>query len=553
METEPDYLPSQKEVEKVFKDFKQALKVVRYQTPLQRANYIATRTRSIAFEQKVQSQVERVFNLLKPGHNTVYNVDLMRTLKTAQWSVALRIPVTLLSEGDGAVLLKTNEQGYVAARHFPDAAKGVQSFLEEVGKTLAARPYLPRFVHKHRGEPCTFHSDADSAVAAWTAAAHSDHRLQQYVQPHSKSTSLLRVLWRDAKTAVYYSITHGPSAGKGLPSLATKTNIINRSFSEPFLLESRARIKNSTSNLIIQRLNPIPEVSHALDTCVKLLNSTLRVDQRVVEMVCDFTPDLRHEWVCLGCEGFTFQSRLRELTATIKQNEVMNLQCLMFPLVTRKSVVYSRLHWSNKLKSIAQRQRVDFVSVAEDTHECVMPQQVDYSAMESPIEENCVGTADRPRVKKKVIVESLLRRDVSTYDKMVQEYRAYKEENSSKVNIIEKHGGLDVWKRKLREFMAIMEKTSELSDLYNENIGVEESDMIICGLLRVVRGGYNFYYKEALRRVHCRMSISAAKYALFLSLIRGVLMEITQNEVDSMIVLRRLEQLKPFICQESSV
>ena len=553
METEPNYLPSQEEVRKVFKDFKQVLKVARYQTPLQRANHLVLRNSSIALAQKVQSEAEHVFNLLQPGHGTVHSVDFFRVLLSAQQAIPLRIPVTLLSDAEGVVLVRTNETGHISIRLFPEAPKGLAAFFEEVGKLGAVRATLPRFVHKTISQPSSFHVSIEAALQAWEEASGAEHRLQQYVLPHSKSTSLLRTHWREDKGPIYYFISQGTSGTKPLPSIVSKTHIIDRSFSEPHLIENRARIKKSTSNLVVQRLRPIPELNQALEACLKTLSGTISVDQRITEMVCDFTSDAHYEWVFLGCDGFSFKSKLRSWTQTIKQNKVVDLQCLMFPLVTRKSVVHKRLHWTNKLKTIASQQNLDEIQVASDTKECfVAPPAAFHSTLDSPEHDSYEDAIYHPRAKRRMVVNSLLSRDVSRYDSLVQESRAYKEETNNKINFVERHGGTDVWKRKLRDFLVVLVKLREVSDLFCENIGIEETEMIMCGLMRVIRGDYNFYYKEALKKVHHRKNIAAWQYDLFLKSIEGVFREVTQSEEETQLILQRFEQMEKFICRPTN-
>ena len=540
-------LPSMEEINRVFKDFKQVLKVARYRTPLQRIHKIATRHCTIAFTQKLESEAERVFNLLPPGIHTVHNVDFLRVLLAAEQNVSLRVPVSLLNSGQKLVLIKNSDGGQVTFKTFTQTERGLQAFKEEVLKVGPFRPFLPKFVHKVASNASTFHAAFEGAAVAWKETVDVPQRLQQYIQPCSKSASLLRVHWKKGRRVpTYYYICQGASKAKTLPTLLTTIKGMDRSFSDTHT-QSQACVKKSTSNLIVQRLKEIPELNKPLEVCVKMISATLRPGEALAEMVCDFTSSSQHQWVFLSCKGFTLETKLKLVTHTMEQSQIIDLRFLMYPLVANRFLLRQRLKWSNKLKTIATQQQSEVADIVSTDMECsLMPPEKAKTFLDSLTDSE---DEKEPRYRKRRIVKALLSQDVSHYDRLVMGSRVYKEESRNKINFVEKYGGAQGWMKLMMEFFTEFHREEDVNILFTENLSVEESGMIVCSLLRVIRGDYNFYYKEALKRVHHRLSIRKSQYAKFLTQMEGAVMRLTDSEEDTKLILLRFKQLEEYICR----
>ena len=544
MDTELASLPS--EVATAVREYRRVLQAVQYRTPLQRANQIVGRKNAIALAHRKQSEAERVFNLLAPGHSTQLSVDFFRLL--FRGGVALTIPVTLVSNGEGVVLLQTNESKQVTSQLFPDLLSALPSFLS--GLSAAQPRPLPQFVHKASHSPCSFHLSLETAIPAWTAAVHSPQRLQEFVVPRGPSISLLRVYWRKDRKPVHYLVAQGKAPYQSLSTAAHKTRLIDRSFSEPFLMESRCRVDPSIAHLTVQRLKLVPDVSTALKTCAQVIEGSLAAGKELREMVCDFVGSWKGEWVFIGCQGFTHRSKFKGKMKIIVPNEAVTLQSLMFPLVTRKSLVYTRIRKSQAVSRDEDIPQTDTLPAHPDSHKRHL---ASYSVSQSCFDSPMRSAVSKPTFPGKrdcnAAAKSTLASGVRQYDCMLEKSRAYKEEVHSKEDFVEKYGGVHVWRRKLRDFMAFASKLPQVANIFLENIGFEETDTIVCGLLRVLRGRYNFYYKDSLKHFHHRKCILPSQYALFLAGIEGVFLELTQSESESQAIVQRFQQFQQCICR----
>lgn len=531
-------LPPAEEVARVFNDFKEVLKVARYRTPLQRIHRLTTQHCAITYSQKLQTEADRIFNLLPPGLNTVHNVDFLRLLIPAIPTVVLRIPVTLLDCGGRYALLKNSETGVVTMKAFKDSDKACAAFEEAIRSSG-----LPQYVHKSAVSPASFHPTLQSALTLW-AGASSPQQLQQFIPPVFKSPCCLRVHWsRVWPKPRYYLITRGcVLQTNGLPSILTAGKSFGRAFSTP-PDSSYELFGQDVKGLRVQKMRKGPELRRELETCLRVLGSSLRPGLGLREVVCDFKPTAGRKWVFLKCQGYTVETRMKLSTSSIEQHRVIDLRFLMYPLVANRSLLRSRLKWSNKLKTIATQQAQQVISVVTND-ECMLGSEASVVSLTEPRSED----RNSPTARKRVVVKTLLAKGVVAYDRLVQGSRQFKAEQQNKTNVAERCGGEALWKQHIGAFFQKFQAAKEVSGFFAENLGIDEANMITCSLLRVVRGDYNFYYKEALKKVHHRLQISPSTYSLFLSELHKHLELVTDCQADVVLVLKRFQQLQEYIC-----
>ena len=543
-------LPSLDEVQKIFKEFRQVLKAGALLTPLQRVNKIVTRNSSIAYGQKRESDANRVYNLLPPGHFTRVKVDFMQLLSASELSVTLKIPVTLLKNSDHSVLLKNNDLGLVVSRSFDDESRALQAFLEEVSKTAAPRATNPRFVHKRASLAANFYSDANPAVEAWREAKSGSQLLQQFVQPHSKKPLLLRAHWKDnQKSPTFYYISPRSPQAQTLPSILTKVCDFSRSFSDTDLEKTQSGIWSSASTLIVQRSKEIPELTKALEACLKVISSSLVPGEKVSEMVCDFTSDQQHQWVFLSCRGFSFACKKRMLTQKLEPKRTIDLKYLMYPVIARRSILQKRLRWNAKLRDIAANQKLTVAALMKTLHDYTELPVEPLSSCESPQMAKAATSTKKPKSAKPSMETLVLNREVSRYDQLMMKSKVHKECVRGSVNFIDKHGGCETWKPMLLTLLLRFQSLEGASALFADKMGFEERDSFVHALLRVIRGDCNMYYKEALRKVHHRVEVPKDLYSVFLQEMEQLLLTITRNTEDAKAILHRFGQLEPYICK----
>ena len=131
MEEDSD-LPSTDEVREVFRDYRQVLRETSFLTPLQRCQRLVTRTYSVHQMQHSQATSIKVHSLLPPGLHTRLHIDFLRLLCLQEGNIPLRIPLTLLSQAQGCVLMKTGETGVVRMKAFADRERGLAVLGEEI-------------------------------------------------------------------------------------------------------------------------------------------------------------------------------------------------------------------------------------------------------------------------------------------------------------------------------------------------------------------------------------------------------------------------------------
>ena len=539
-------LPSAEEISRVFTDYKAMLKIARYRTPLQRIHRLTTQHCAIKYTQKLQTEADRVFNLLPPGLSTVHNVDLFRLILAGEHTVTLPIPVTLLDCGGKYALLRNSDTGMVVVRIFKENDKAINALQEEITRLSFIRPC---YVHKSSAHPSSLHSSLPSALALWDNTSSPQH-LQQFIPPVSKTPCVLRVHWnRSRSKPLFYLMTRGSlGLSNGLPSITTTGQYLRRAFSSP-INSDFVLLGQDMKGLQVEKMRKGPELRNELNTCVKLLSSSLHPGTCLSEMVCDFAPTAGRKWVFLRCKGYSVDTKLKATTSVFEQHQVINLRFLMYPVVANRIKVRDRIKWSNKLQTITKQQPQEAISMMTSNEECFLgTESSEMSMLEQRSEDR-----DSPTARRKVAVKQLLTKGVGDYDRLIQGSRQFKEELKGKINLVTKYGTEDLWKHHIGEFFHHFLECKDIASFFIENIGTEESSMIACSMLRVIRGDFNFYYKETLKKIHHRMKISGKIYTEFLMELHKHLSTVIDDEEDANLAVKRFKLLQEYICSPEEI
>lgn len=525
------------EIDRVFREYRRVLKQTRFKTPLQRVQTLIVQKNSAKYSQKAESDASRIWHLLPPGQSTQLSVDLLRLIVADP--AYLLIPITLLHLGSLSVLMRTNDQGQVVSRTFEDEDRALRAFQEEVHRAETHWPNLPQYSHKLESGPSSFHVTFDSAELLWRSNFGKSQRLQQYIQPVSKQSTLLRVHWQRAKKGpVYYFISQrGAGKAKQLPSLLAKVIHLERSTSEPDIQDCKPP---SGSTLVVQRAREMPELSSPLAECVRVLGNSLRKGQQVAEMVCDFTTGIQRKWVFLRCAGYTFSSRKRPVSQLVAQNRTIDVRFLMYPVVANRYALKRRLRWNNTLHSIAAQQKEEVTHISTASEECgLLGPSKTQSYLDLP-------DLESEESKTEGLVDSLVARDLGKYESLIRSSHLYKAEIRNKVDFVELCGGPQVWLLPMRRAVLAFQRDRRVKELFQNQMGPEAADMKVCTLLRVLKGDYSFYYKEALRKTHDKVEVRKEHFRCLLEWLRPVLVEIA-GERDAEKIEARIRQLEEFI------
>jgi len=524
------------DVEQVFKDFKQVLALSHYETPLRRANRLHARQGSIALEQKAQGQADQVFNLLPPGHFTRLKVDWWRLLVDLEQAVALKVPVTVVSQSNGVVLLRNNATGQVVYRAFASLESTLPVLEGEAGKGPIS--LLPKFAHKIAGDGVTFYKRSTEVCAAWAEAGKVPQQVQQFIQTHTKSATLLRVHWKTTrKTPDFYllsSTSEGKTGGK-LPGLYRSSSLA--------CIQPYAGVIRASANLTVHRSKPIAELEATIGLCVRLLSASLPLSQKVSEAVFDFIPDVQRQWVLLTCKGYCFASRRKLVTQVLEPQNPIDVHYLMYPVIARKEEVRARM--LEKASKSMQKRLSTVGSALKLIKPPPFPHNVSASMESSP---QFQPKPTLPALLSSPLEHLIISREVGCYERLRGDSRLHKESQKASIDLVAKYDGIQAWKPAMHKAYLNLHQNTEVADYFEEKIGFEQHFAVVNALLRVLKGDFNFYYKETLRKIHSRFCIRRSHYAVFMLQLEEVLGEMTISRSDAVIALQRFKDLEVLIC-----
>lgn len=541
-------LPSPSELDQVFSDFKEVLRVARYHTPLQRVNRLHCSQSELSLFLKQSAETESVFNLLRPGHNTCLRVDLMRVIASTGENCHIRVPATLLSRGNEVILMKNNPAGEVVYRVFPSLKAALPVLSKETANTSLPGSLFPRYLHKSPNTRSSLLSSAKEIPPLWHMTAPNPQYAQQFIQPFTKTVSLVRAHWKASrKVATFYFLSRGPERRSTKPCIVTQIPDLGmaRSFSEVMRPEIEVCINRASSNLVVRKTKFIPELDQTIHKVVQLLNGTIGRSRKVVETVCDFVCNYQHQWVLLACKGFSFEEKGEMRITTLQQpEEKVDLRFLMYPLVARRAQVKQRLARKLRAASVLINRRDAVIGNTHNPEGHIKPESTDSSPLLPPQD-----VKEEPAVSIIPMLErEILTREVGRLEKLLQGSRKYKQVLKSTLDIVQKYGGSSHWQSALHSLYRTFYSSPDITVYFEEQVGFEECSHMLNVILRIIRGDYNFYYKEALRRLHARHCISKAHFQCFLSAMRGIMEDagIVKGDIETVIV--RFAELEQYLC-----
>lgn len=537
-------LPTTDEVSKVFRDYRRVLKETSFLTPLQRGQRLVSRANSVHYQQRYENSSMKVKSLLPPGLQTRLDIDFYRILPKHDSNIALKIPLTLLSQTSGCTLMKTMDSGLIRLRRFLDRERGLRVLGEEIRRLGKGRS--PLLVFRRENEMIRICTDWEEAMECWRTDVATVQMLQQYVHPYSRNTRILRVHWQESHSKpTFYYLNHQASKSTIPPLLPSRPDVLSRSRS---VLSSTVNnpedVYPETAYIAPKTL---PELLKPLETCLKVLQLSLGNGEKVSEFVCDFISDQQHEWVFLACKGLTFTCKKRLLTKILEASQPITLNYLFYPLVVNKPFFQSRMHWENKLRGIAKQHNLSVAAMMNTLH--------DYSTLvgDSPTvekvqEKQTVDRKNRPKSEKICLESEIITKGVTRYEQIRMKSRLSKENAKHGVDYLGKYGGLQVWHSALVVFAQRLQTLHTISDLFADRMSFDELRAFSNGLVRVLKGDFNLYYKEGLRKVHQRAAISKGLFAVFLEEVEVMVWGVTQDKTDTSLIYQRFLSLQEYIC-----
>ena len=430
--------------------------------------------------------------------------------------------------------MKTGEAGAVRVRSFGDREKGLTVMIEEIRKIGLARS--PEFVYRKDNEKMRVCRDWEAAANCWRADLTSPQMLQQYIRSPSRTSKVLRVHWKESQTKpdFYYLASRLETNSKY--SLPGRCGLLSRSLSDTSLA-------GGPSVQIAQNAKSFSEVIQPLEVCLKVLHRTLGVGEKLAEVVCDFISDSHKQWVFLVCKGLTFTCKRRLQQQEMEVSRPITLKFLLYPVVARRSVIKARLQWSNKLQEIAAKQHLSVAALMNTLHDyTALPSDTPKAKEEAPL-------SPPPVVKSRGIKlcreSEILAQEVSRYEQIRTRSKLFRKEASHQIDFTVKHGA-QVWRNAL---MTLTHRLQTLeTELFLDKMSFDEVAAFVNALMRVIRGDYNLYYKEVLRKVHQRLGISKSSYQLFLQELQAMLRGVTPDRNEAVLIHQRFLSLQDYIC-----
>ena len=551
------------DLSQVFKDFKEVIQIHRFATPLQRAHRRQQQQSAQFLSQKQLQEAQQVHFLLPPGHYTQLKVDFCWELRKWRGRIEVKIPVTMTAKGGKIWVMYTCEKGSIETQSHLTLDTAFRHFSSLLHRTSSFKPNTPKYVLKLDDSSPQFFPSLALVRSHWLSTPASHYQLQQYIAPHTKAATLVRAHWKSSQqSATCYFIyqDHVTSEQRLSCVLDQVPTLFNRSHSENTLPKQG----KTTSKVVIQRSKLIPELDNAVKDCVKVVQNGLIPGESVSEAVFDFVSNQKHQWVVLGCKGYTRNTKERRVKiATFEQKTEINMKFLLYPLLARKSIIHKKINHSVFLSSVAFRRRKGIipsetvtqttskVPLIAKTTESVLP-VLDTTSRSSSVRSTCPC----PMLSKTFFTnDSLPRRvitqEVSKYDNMREYMRKNQEIAKNKQDFVEKYGGMQFWLPQIQFLISEVLKNSDYGNYFEEIPNIEECSFIIHCFSRIIRGNYNFYYKETLGKLHSKCGISLVHFDSFLKGIEAVLMGVEISRGDSEEILRRFRELKDYICAKN--
>jgi hypothetical protein len=139
-------------------------------------------------------------------------------------------------------------------------------------------------------------------------------------------------------------------------------------------------------------------------------------------------------------------------------------------------------------------------------------------------------------------------RGVEKYDEMVQGMRRFKASTACMIDYVQKYHGEDFWKVHVNIMVLEMLKTPQYGGYFENNVSFEETSFIKHCILRILRGNYNFYYKETLCRLHTKARINETVFKSYMNGVEGLMEGLSLSDTDRLGIMMRFRELQSYIC-----
>lgn len=490
---------------------------------MQRALSLSKQATALSVLQKRQAQ--QLCNLLPPGPNTVYGLDMVRVLASAQKLYRVTIPISLVWSPGKAIVLHNGPEGEIKLKSHWKLCDGLADFFQEVKSQFGSIP--PKFTYKLEAHSSIILSTRGEIEAQILSNPASCQRLQPWVSAYSRHTSHLRVQWLCSRPRNLYfvkvkstkSLATPPCLAKSLPALS-------RSFTNVDCI-------NTEDCLAPTKLSPISEIDTAMNECVKAIGETTK-SRKVKELVCDFLCDGKQNWVLVNTVGYSFTTHMKANSEVLAPKLAIDLKFILTPLmVQRKSFRFAFKRETNPLHQAA-------VPIIETNHE---PTTL-ISRQKTPARKQRIETETKtlPQL-------AFLHSTVSKYDTICANVQKLKKQE--KTDLVAKYGA-KLWKEVVSSLVSALVNELLSSTEPQESFGEEQAHMIQRGFLRIIQGDYNFYYVAALNRVHKSLCIPQATFDSFITILFPTLAAtpLLPSETDA--VIMRFQDLKRAICSGNS-
>ena len=490
---------------------------------MQRALSLSKQATALSVLQK--RQVQQSCNLLPPGPNTVYGLDMVRVLASSQRLYRVTMPISLLWSPGKAIVLHNGAEGEIKSKTHWKLSDGLVDFFQEVKSQLGSIP--PKFTYKLEANSSILLSTKAEIEAQVLSNPASCQRLQPLVTPYSRHTSHLRVQWLSSRPRNIYFVKVKSTKSLGAPPcLAKSLPVLSRSFTSVDCM-------NTEDSLAPTKLSPITEIDTAMSECVKVIGETTK-GRKVKELVCDFLCDGRQKWVLVNTVGYSFATHMKAHSEVVAPKLAIDLKFILMPLmVKRKSFRFGLKRDQTPIIQAA-------TPIIEASHEVVTP----ITRRKTPARRR------REEIEARLLPQlAFLHSTVSKYDTICANVQQLKKQE--KTDLVAKYGET-MWKEVVHCLVSALVTKLQSSTEPQESFGQEQSHMIQRGFLRVIQGDYNFYYVAALSRLHKSLCIPSTVYDFFLTILLSTLISTPLSPSETDAVLKRFQDLRHAICSGNS-
>ena len=536
-ESSTAYDSSEADLTSVFDSFKAALRATEFKTPMQRAASLCRLASSHKLAQNREVEIARLTSLLPQSMQTRLTIDLYSLLSRP---VSVPVPPTLVAGGAGLRLVTS--KGVSRIGEVETALGELWAEAERWNQERASG--FPLFVYRTAASHPILISDFTEAKAVWMSQA-DEQRLQLYIVPATIQATLLRAHWKHSKKgAIYYIVssrtansmknkTRLPSILKRIPELSA-----SQPHSPKHITPSFVNIKSPLACWAVKRTKPIPDIDRAIQEVIRLVEfSYTQGKQAVEELVVDFLPDRRKNWVLLSIKGCTFTAAAKAIIESLEQKQTIDLKFILFPLFNQKQDLGQRLRDIKRREEGARRASFlgmhHITSRKSETQTQSAAGPTDQDTQPSHISRKSLGKTQ----------ELAFSKIINNYDEMMGNIKRYKLEMQGATNFLQSYGGIEFWEAALWRLRDRLRRDAVLGEVY-QCVNPEEDRTMQRGFQRILEGNYNMYYKQTLMKIHRHLGVTTKQFACFLHAFEQIICVSPVTPEDSSIILKRFKMLE---------